>query len=282
MLAYDFEYDGEKLSDYGFMIGGFDGVQNNNVSIGSEITFNTVSTLNGMKQLLTSSEYGKVLETTIPIIKKPCDENVNDMELTIDEVRRLTKWLNRVSYHKFKLIYMIKIGVDDNGDNIYENMYKDLFWEGSFESIERMEIGAKTIGLECQFTTNSPFTQYEEISREYTGDTSDWNLTIESESDAEGSFYPVFTITMETSGDLQITNNRTEVITEIKNCSNGEIITLNHPIISSSVPSHIYNDFNWEFPELVTTYHNSTNTYTISLPCSITVSYNPLVKYGLM
>ena len=78
MLVYDFEYDGEKLSDYGFMIGGFDGVQNNNVPIGSEITFNTVSILNGMKESLTSSEYDKVLEATIPIIKKPCEENVNN------------------------------------------------------------------------------------------------------------------------------------------------------------------------------------------------------------
>lgn len=282
MLVYDFEYDGEKLSDYGFMIGGFDGVQNNNVPVGSEITFNTVSILNGMKESLTSSEYDKVLETTIPIIKKPCEENVNNMELTVDEVRRIARWLNRVSYHKLKLIYMIKVGTDENNEDIYENIYKDLFWEGSFESIERIEIGARTIGLECQFVSNSPFTQYEEISSEHIGEEADWTLTVESESDAEGSFYPVFSIIVNEDGDLQITNDRTLITTEIKNCTNGEVITLNHPVIISSIPNHIYDDFNWEFPELVTTYHNHVNTYTVSLPCSITVSYKPFVKYGLM
>ena len=62
MKAYDFEYDGKKLSDFGYMICFFDSGGLNTVSGGSQITFNTVSTKHGELNELISSEYSEIYE----------------------------------------------------------------------------------------------------------------------------------------------------------------------------------------------------------------------------
>ena len=49
MKSYDFEYDGLCLSDMGYIICQFDAESSQTVSNGSQITFNTTSTLNGSK-----------------------------------------------------------------------------------------------------------------------------------------------------------------------------------------------------------------------------------------
>ena len=50
MYACDFEYDGQYLSDYGFIICNFNGSSDFDVvSAGSKITFNTVSRHRGKK-----------------------------------------------------------------------------------------------------------------------------------------------------------------------------------------------------------------------------------------
>lgn len=69
MKAYDFEYDGVKLSDIGFIICKFDSSDVDTIDNGSQITFNIVPTLNGMKHELTSSTYEDCLNTTFQICK---------------------------------------------------------------------------------------------------------------------------------------------------------------------------------------------------------------------
>ena len=47
--AYDFFYDGLKLSDFGFMLCKFDDGGVDTVSNGSEISFNTIPTMRGLQ-----------------------------------------------------------------------------------------------------------------------------------------------------------------------------------------------------------------------------------------
>ena len=69
MLAEDFEFDGEYLKDWGYMIlytddnGGF-----NNIESDSQLSFNTVSLQNGKKFELTTAVYEDCIQLTFQIL----------------------------------------------------------------------------------------------------------------------------------------------------------------------------------------------------------------------
>ena len=110
----------------------------------------------------------------------------------------------------------------------------------------------------------------------------DKDVFINDVSHEEGYIYPRVEITVLEDGNLNIHNAIEDRYTYIANCKNGEIITMDYPVISSSVSSHnIQNDFNWNFFRVANTYENSRNDLTISLPCSIKLEYSPIVKVGL-
>ena len=89
-------------------------------------------------------------------------------------------------------------------------------------------------------------------------------------------------ITIKKDGDLTIHNSIENRETYIANCKANEVITLNYPVIKSSISSHnIQNDFNWTFFRVANTYDNSRNDLVVSLPCSIKIKYSPVVKVGL-
>ena len=62
MKAFDFSYDGKKLSDFGFIICHFGDKGLATVSEGCQISFNTIPILGGLKHELTSSKYEDCLE----------------------------------------------------------------------------------------------------------------------------------------------------------------------------------------------------------------------------
>ena len=267
MLAYDFMYDNEKLSDKGFIICSFNGGKSDNVSSGSEITFNTVSTLNGAKWELSSIEYKDCLTATIEIMKDPCLD-INNLEITTEEIRGIMRWLNRNTFHEFRII---------------NDEYRGFYFNGSFDKIERIELNGVTYGLELNLITDRPFAIQDFIEFENTGEENDWSFTINDVSDAEGYIYPNMEITLARDGDLEITNSINDVDMIIKDCTSGEVITINYPIIVSSNLNHlIQNSFNWQFFRIENNYHDNENIVTVSLPCTIKMKYSPIVKVGLI
>ena len=67
----------------------------------------------------------------------------------------------------------------------------------------------------------------------------------------------------------------------IRNCVNGERITLDYPIIKTTWTSHkIQNDFNWTFFRICNTFRTGRNDLSFSLPCDMTVTYSPIIKVG--
>lgn len=267
LKALDFEYDGVRLSDFGFIICDFDSKSVETISNGSKITFNTVSTLNGIKHELTSSEYEDCLEATFQICKNPCAHNDVE-EISLYDVRNIMSWLNRKEFHKFKLI-------DDEYSNIY--------FESSF-NISKIEVNGKVYGFELEMFTNRPFAIQEPVVFIINNTEENKNevKSFFSKSDEEGYIYPNMEIEIESGGDLEIYSITEDRLMRISNCRAGEIINIDYPIIQTSDEGHkIQNDFNWIFYRIATSFKDRTNEIIVSLPCSIKIEYSPIVKVGI-
>lgn len=264
MKSYDFEYDGLNLSDKGFIICKFssDGIET--FSNGSYITFNTVSTLRGSKHELSSTEYGECLATTLQICKHPC--RTEDAEISVDEMRDVMRWLNRKEFHKFKLL---------------NDEYINIFFEASF-NVSRVEINGKLVGFELDVITNRPYALHEPIPMTFKNLQENGVFKIHSQSDDEGYIYPEMEITINSDGNFEMFNDFENRTMRIANCKAGEVITVNYPIIQSSLDEHkIQNDFNWKFFRIANTLRNRLNKITISIPCTIKLKYSPIVKVGI-
>ena len=266
MIITDFSYgeDNKKLSDFGFIVcrfgsGGLDTVNN-----GAVVNFNTVSVQNGAIHYLTSSAYEDCLETTIQVCRNPCVND--DMEIDQTTFRELTRWLCRKKFLKFKPI---------------SKEYIDLYHEAII-SVSRVELDGKLVGLELEIRTNRPFSIKEKKVIKIENTVQNGKHSINDISHEEGYIYPFTEITVNQDGDLNIYNAIEDRNTYIANCKQGEVITMDYPVIQSSDSSHnIQNDFNWNFFRVANTYENSRNDLTISIPCSIKVEYSPVVKVGL-
>lgn len=271
MKAKDFEYNGKNLSDFGFIICRFDSGGLDTVD-GAEIEFNTVPSLNGLVHRKVSATYPSCLETTMQICKYSCSSDIQ--EITASEHREISRWLHRKGFYKLKFL---------------DEEHVDLYYEASIVSIGRIELDGKLYGLELNIVTNSPFPRKEPRLITIDNKSQNGKHSINDTSYEEGHIYPYTEITIGDIDDiieenriLNIYNAIENRTTEIKGVSTGEIITMDYPIIQSSIPSHsIQNDFNWEFFRIANTYENSRNDLTISIPCTIKIKYSPIVKVGL-
>ena len=264
MKAYDFEYDGLRLSDKGFVICKFDSSGVETIENGSVITFNTVSTMRGVKHELTSVEYADCLTATFQICKNLClDKNE---EVSLEDMRDIMRWLNRKGFHKFKLL---------------DNEYTGIYFEASF-NVSKIEVGGRLCGFELQMFTNRPFAIHEPVTVFIKNEVANEIKSVYSKSDDEGYVYPNMEITIAESGDLEIYSIREDRTMVVRNCVAGEVITVNYPIISSSLSSHkIQNDFNWRFFRIASSFKNRLNEIKISIPCTIKMTYSPVVKVGI-
>lgn len=306
MKAFDFSYGDRKLSDFGFIICRFDGSNGfDTVSDGSQITFNTVPVLGGAKYNLVNTHYDDCLEVTIQICKYSCVNGIQ--EITAVEHRELTKWLNRKKFLKFKILD------EDHIDLYYEaiiNISK-IELDGKLIGLELNVSTNRPFALKEPRSINVKLNEvygWEEykngIWHGYATSTNEYEYPhngvptsdgyqriylgkiyggfINDTSYEEGYIYPHTEITINQDGNLKIYNAIEDRDTYIGNCVAGEVITLDYPIIQSSVSSHnIQNDFNWNFFRVANTFDNSRNDLIITLPCSIKIEYSPIVKVGL-
>ena len=264
MRAYDFEYDGSNLSDYGFMICsiGSQGLQT--LSNGAEITFNTLPVQRGKKHELSSVRYDSCLETVIQICKNPC--GVDEMEISIDEQRLLARWLNHEEYRKFKIL----------GDE-----YLNFYYEAAF-NIKCVEFDGRVCALELDVKTNRPFALLEMSRTEIENNIAGEEHIIYDNSDVEGHIYPKMVVEIMEDGDLDIYNDIEKRHTLITECKNGETIEMEYPMISTNDETHKIQDcFNWEFFRVANSRMNNINRITVSLKCKIKIEYSPYAKIGL-
>lgn len=268
MEIYDFTYDGISLRDMGYMICQFDSGGVQTVTNGSLITFHTTPVMNGASHALLSAGYEECLQATFQICKMPSMHD--DLEISLEDLRILMKWLNRKECHKLTLCEI---------DN--ELGYSNLYFEASF-NISKIEFGARICGLELTMHTNRPYALQK--PRTITIKTTKNNETksFTSVSDEEGFIYPYMEIELASSGNLTIYNALEDRTMRIANCVAGEKITLDYPVIQSSLASHrIQDDFNWNFFRIAATCRNAKNNLTVSIPCQIKMTYSPIYKLAI-
>ena len=306
MKASDFMYSNKKLSEFGFMICSFDG-KGVETYDGVEISFNTVPVLNGAKSELVSIVYEQNLEATIQICKNLCSGEA--LEIKPHEYRNLAKWLFQKKFTKLKFFD------EDHMDIYYEAAFTKISRIELDGKLIGLELQVKTnrpfalkepkiITVSCsdekevygweKYKGNSKlgYVTSENSNTYPSGMHTDGysyisvgQVYIDSINDTsyeEGYIYPYVEITVNEDGNLKIHNSIENRETYIANCKAGEVITMDYPIIKSSLSSHkIQNDFNWNFFRIANTYEKSRNDLTISLPCTIKIKYSPIVKVGL-
>lgn len=264
MRFYDFEYDGLLLSDMGYMVCDFGSKGLETVDNGADINFNTIPLFYGTKHELINTNYSDCLTATFQICKNPCNDYTE--KITVEEFNRLTYWLSRKNFYKFKII---------------NDEYEDIFFEATF-NIRRIEFGGEIYGLELEMKTNRPYGLRELVFNSRTLSAGE-SLIINDMSNEEGFIYPYIEITLgDNSGTLTIQNSLSNEVTIINGCSAGEKITFNYPMITSSLSTHKIQDaFNWTFPKLINTFSNQKNIFSFSLSCYVKFTYNPIVKISI-
>ncbi|MBQ4523296.1 MAG: hypothetical protein IJA10_10155 [Lachnospiraceae bacterium] len=288
MSFTDFEFNGQKLSDFGCILCSFNGGSGiKTVSIGSNLSLNTINRPRLNKFKILSTKYDEPFSATFQICKNECGYFINEKRfMTENEVSKIMRWLNKKSYRKFKMIY---------SDGKCSNMY----FRGTFSSIQMVTLGENIIGLELSFQADASFGYYEPL--DFDMDFSDINdeFSIYDNSDEIGYIYPrVLQITVLEDGDLEIKNSQEEESVIIKNCVEGEIITLdgeNKIIISNKSHPTLYNDFNYNFVKIINKCGDSDdyyevdneddqieNIFSVTLPCTIHLSYSPICKMGVI
>lgn len=265
MKVKDFEFDRKTLSSFGFIIVNFGGNKGIETIEGSEIKFNTISLFDGSIYHMVSTAYEDCLSTTIQIAKYSCSTGIQ--EISPVEFREISSWLNRKKFLKLKIL---------------DEEHIDLYYMASVISVGRIELDGRLMGLELNIITNSPHAFKEPKTIIVKNLVENGKHSINDTSYEEGYIYPYTEIKITDDGDLNIYNAIENRNTYIANCVAGEIITMNYPIIQSSISSHnIQNDFNWKFFRVANTYENSRNDLTVSIPCEIKIKYSPIVKVGL-
>lgn len=291
----DFTYDGTTLSSLGYMVCWWD-KETNTAAKDAQRNFNQISMYLGRYQPFTVTSYDNTLEMTFGICKMPCgDQNYDidtetgnpiltendrhllrefwsydgndvkgeDGEISIAEMRYLKRWLSAPNPRVF---------------SVNDERYEGIKWEGSF-NIEEVNVGSKRVGLNLTFTSNRPFGIEED--RIIEGDIKkNGAINVSYFSDEWGYTYPYVKIECRADGDLTIYNAYDQRSTMIKNCVDGEIITIDKQLqIASSITTHdVFSDFNYVFLRLGRDKGSSINKLTFTLPCHYTISYTPVAK----
>lgn len=267
MYALDFEYDGKYLSDFGFIICDFNAPSGANISsAGSVITFDKVARNKGKKWSLTNTTYDECIQTTFDVCKNP--DLFEDMTVSDDEYKALFRWLNRREFLRFQVF---------NEDGQWR---APCYYMASF-NVSKVKINEILYGLELQMETDKPFGYSEPHKVVFDITDTSKKYLISDTSDEVGSICASMKVTCKSSGDLSIKNDFDDVTMVVKNCKEGEVITIDGETmqISSSIAhERLYNDFNYRFLRISNSYYKRNNNITASIPCKIEISYSPIVK----
>lgn len=264
----NFMYDSQFLSDYGFVVCKFETGGSLAIDkIGTTITFEKTSKNNGSRFGLASAVYKECVSAEFDICKNP-DLYDDDMGISEDERKNIVRWLNRREFLLFQPI--------DDCDGEHEQK----FYNASF-NISKIESGGILYGFRLKMETDSPFCYGRErcVVLDYTNGCTE--RFVRDDSDEIGFLYPNVTITCCQNGTVSLHNLTEGCKTVIKNCFDGEIITIDgeNQIIQTSAQEHaVMNDFNFEFPRIGNSRDNRVNRIVATAPCIVEFKYRPVIK----
>lgn len=266
IAANDFYFDGQYLSDYGFIIADV-GTENQGivtVNPGAKISFNKISRNGGKRFSLASAKYNECFTATFNICKKDATEISND------EYRDIMRWLNR---REFLQLYFIN-DADEESETCYYN--------ASFTA-EKVYLNYRLVSLALTMETDSPFGYGQEQQGTINISDITKKYLLSDVSDEIGYTYPHLVITCNKAGNLEIYNETMDSLMRINNLSLNEVITIDGDakIISTSDTAHaatLCNDFNFEFLKIGNTIYERNNKLSFSLPCKVEYRYTPIIK----
>lgn len=272
MRMVDFEFNGERLSEYGFMPCFFNTSPQDSVEIGNNVTINKVKPANGDKFISTGYSYGDPFTVNFQTCKNVCG-NIHP-DISDVEVNYLVRWLNRKGYYKLRPIY-------EDGN------FADVYYEGHF-NVKLIMVGDRIVGLDLTFNSNAPYGFVGPLNYNYTFNSPEDKLSIFDWSDEVGYIYADATIELLEDGDLTIKNS-IDVDNDIvvKNCKVGEKIVFYgvHKMITTTSVEHdvtLCNDFNYNFFRVRNHYGDTRNDFSANLKCKLAMSYSPIRKVGIV
>lgn len=268
MWITDFEYAGKRLSEFDCVVVAFNASSGFETKSAPTRQFNKVRNNGSFVSTLTSSEYKDDYKFTIQIGRSPCDSERKIF--TVEEARRLIRWLDRKQHYKFKL-------VESTGE------YHDALYYGTFNTSIIMD-GDDIVGLSSAFESNAPYGFGEEektitsLDSSVEGD----SFTLLDSSDDYGHHYFKCNITIMEDCDFEMHNSLDpDNVMIIKNCYAGEVIRIDgeHKTIFSTYDHpKLYNDFNYSYPRLIRTENTNENRFTANATCKIRIFFSPARK----
>lgn len=271
MYAYNFEYDGKLLSDFGFIVCHFDdsgGLET--ADSGAEINFETASSHSGRRYFEVGSDYKKCLSTTFQICKDPKLHREDEMEIKAEEFRRISRWLNRREFLWFH-------GFDWCEPEISRP------WVRASGTVARIDFGHATVGIEVTLTTDSPLGYGDEIIKTFEFTSEKLTKTFLDENDEIGETYPELTVTCGEAGTWTLSDDITGCSCEVQNCVSGEVLHFSGDtmIVETESATHqrtLPNDFNYDYFRFGNRYDQRLNTFTATMPCTVELRYRPQLK----
>lgn len=277
MWAEDFEYAGELLSGFGFIIGELGGSgDEDTVSAGSEITFNKVPRRYGAKNGLAGTKYSECITATFSIVKDPC--KTDDFEISDDECRNLMRWLNRREFLPFQ-------AYGDAGE-------RESCWFNASFNAERVTFDDKVVSMKLTMETDAPYGFGQKITLKKALAANE-SILVHDFSDEVGNLRPDVTIVVLANHDDAIVYNH---MTDDPQLWSGgmrfdrvfqnETIEIHGDtqIVESFIQvepaeyTPAAERFNYKFLEIGNTFYDRNNEIFVSFPCEITISYTPIIK----
>lgn len=268
MQATTFSFGGISCEKYGIMICTFGQSGKTTSSMGSEISFTTTKAPLSKTWNAHSSNYKSPVSFSIDL----CNSDFS--EITVDKQEEINMWLNIPNEYEWFCF--------DQED------YDDIYFKVKCTSLTTISYNNVVMGISASFEANAPFgfTSLRNITYNITsGDVK----RFANHSSEYGALYPEkIVINMKSDGDFILHNSIEDRTTKIKNCINGETITIENSegqqyMFSDKVvhDNAIYDDFNLVMPRFFNTRTEKVNVLTFTGDCTIKFYYRFVRKVGV-
>lgn len=233
MFATDFLFDNNRASDFGLIIGSFDGEFE--TATGGDIEYNVVKAPNNDRFDFYGAQLNTVITWNFSIVKNPCLYNGDEYYFSQYEESQIAKWLLKQDGYKW-------FQFDQEG-------YEDVYYQVQINMLPH-QVSGKTVGFDLTVTSNCGYGYSEQILKEFILN-SKKPILLNIYSDTNSYILPNISLTGTGNFYIRNINDTSQNKTELCNVHNEIIMDSQNDIIKGISP----NDFNWIFLRLV----NGTN-----------------------
>lgn len=248
MYASDFIFDGACASDYGLIIGTFDG---DGSFSGGNIEYTVIKPPNRDEYDFYGSSINEVIKWNTSVILNPCN-NSNNGYLTCEEERLIASWLIRRDGYKWW--------------QPIQDGYEDIFYKVQINATPH-QVGGRTVGFDLEIISNCGYGFSHEINSSVIF-SKDNPIVLDIYNDIQGYTYPKITFDFNSELESITINNINDISQDesiITNISNPITMDSKNDIITGlSSP----NCFNYNFIRLI----NGTNV--IETDCESDINVN--------